>query len=78
MQNGFVERLNGTIRTECLNLKVFKPYQKCKKIWTLGEPPLRWNSYNFGRSHSALKGKTPQMEWNNHNQGYLPSRMAAA
>gem|GEM_PF-5806885 len=24
MQNGLVERLNGTIRTECLNLGVFQ------------------------------------------------------
>ena len=28
MQNGLVERLNGTIRTECLNLRVFQTIQQ--------------------------------------------------
>lgn len=28
MQNGLVERLNGTIRTECLNLTVFATIQQ--------------------------------------------------
>lgn len=53
MQNGLVERLNGTIRTECLNLKVFKiipEVQQNLDTW--------WNKYNFGIPHSALKGKT--------------------
>ncbi len=71
MQNGLIERLNGTIRTECLNLKVFKTIPEVQK-----DLDTWWNSYNFGRPHSALKGKTPQMVWN--NQGYLQSRMAAA
>lgn len=71
MQNGLVERLNGTIRTECLNLKVFKTIPEIQK--DLDE---WWNSYNFGRPHSALKGKTPQMLW--ANQDYLQSRMVAA
>ena len=71
MQNGLIERLNGTIRTECLNLKVFKTIPEMQK--DLDE---WWNSYNFGRPHSALKGKTPQMLW--ANQDYLQSRMVAA
>ena len=28
MQNGLVEQLNGTIRTECLNLAVFRTIQQ--------------------------------------------------
>lgn len=71
MQNGLVERLNGTIRTECLNLKIFKTIPEIQK--DLDE---WWNSYNFGRPHSALKGKTPQMLW--AKQDYLQSRMVAA
>lgn len=71
MQNGLVERLNGTVRTECLNLKVFKTIPQVQQdldVW--------WNSYNFERPHSALKGKTPQMVYS--NQEYLQSRMVAA
>lgn len=71
MQNGLVERLNGTVRTECLNLKVFKTIAEVQQdldIW--------WNSYNFDRPHSALKGKTPQMVYK--NQEYLQSIVVAA
>ena len=71
MQNGLVERLNGTVRTECLNLKVFKTISEVQQnldVW--------WNSYNFGRPHSALKGKTPQMVYK--NQEYLQSKLVAA
>jgi putative transposase len=54
MQNGLVERLNGTIRTECLNLQVFqtiRQVQEALDVW--------WYCYNFERPHSALKYKTP-------------------
>ena len=54
MQNGLVERLNGTIRTECLNLKVFQTIQQVQDsldVW--------WQRYNFERPHSALKYRTP-------------------
>lgn len=54
-QNGLVERLNGTQRAECLNLKYFKTVQEVQQdldIW--------WNSYNFDRPHSALGYLTPQ------------------
>ena len=54
-QNGLVERLNGTQRKECLNLKYFKTVQEVQRdldIW--------WNSYNFDRPHSALGYLTPQ------------------
>ena len=71
MQNGLVERLNGTIRTECLNLKIFKTIPEVQQ-----DLDKWWNSYNFGRPHSALKGKTPQMVYK--NQEYLQSKMVAA
>lgn len=54
-QNGLVERLNGTQRTECLNLKYFKTVHEVQQdldVW--------WNSYNFDRPHSALGYLTPQ------------------
>ncbi len=31
MQNGLVERLNGTIRTECLNLQVFQTIRQVQE-----------------------------------------------
>jgi putative transposase len=54
MQNGLVERLNGTIRTECLNLRVFetiKQVQEALDVW--------WHRYNFERPHSSLEYQTP-------------------
>jgi len=54
MQNGLVERLNGTIRTECLNLQVFATIQQVQQaldVW--------WHRYNFERPHSALRYQTP-------------------
>lgn len=54
MQNGLVERLNGTIRTECLNLNVFQTIRQVQEAldkW--------WQGYNFERPHSALKYQTP-------------------
>lgn len=54
-QNGLVERLNGTQRKECLNLKYFKTVQQVQQdldVW--------WNSYNFDRPHSSLGYLTPQ------------------
>jgi len=54
MQNGLVERLNGTIRTECLNLRIFQTIsqvQEALDVW--------WQRYNFERPHSALKYQTP-------------------
>ena len=54
MQNGLVERLNGTIRRECLTLQVFKTIahvQEALDVW--------WQRYNFERPHSALKYQPP-------------------
>ena len=71
MQNGLVERLNGTIRTECLNPKVFTTINQIQ-----AELDEWWRIYNFERPHSSLKGKTPQQIWLNQEELYL--KMAAA
>lgn len=54
-QNGPVERLNGTQRKECLNLKYFKNVQEVQR-----DLDMWWNSYNFDRPHSALGYLTSQ------------------
>jgi putative transposase len=54
-QNGLVERLNGTQRTECLNLKYFKTVKDVQQ-----DLDKWWTSYNFDRPHSALGYLTPQ------------------
>ena len=42
MQNGLVERPNGTIRTECLNLRVFQTIQQVQDSLNVGYPmPLK-------------------------------------
>lgn len=53
-QNGLVERLNGTLRTECLNLEWFEDIgylNKKLQEW--------WHIYNFIRPHSAVGYQTP-------------------
>jgi putative transposase len=54
MQNGLVERLNGTIRCECLNLQVFQTIHQVQEALD-----VCWQRYNFERPHSALKYQTP-------------------
>lgn len=54
-QNGLVERLNGTQRRECLNLKYFKTIQEVQT-----DLDKWWNDYNFDRPHSSLGYMTPQ------------------
>lgn len=54
MPNGLVERLNGTLRRECLNLSVFQTIPQVQAAldeW--------WRVYNFERPHSALGYQTP-------------------
>ncbi len=62
-QNGLIERLNGTLRKECLNLEWFDSIPKLnQKIqqW--------WHIYNSIRPHSSIGHKTPdQMEKLNKN-----------
>ena len=54
MQNGFIERLNGSLRRELLNAYVFR---------TINEVRLQvneWkNDYNYYRPHESLNNKTP-------------------
>jgi len=54
MQNGFIERLNGSLRRELLNAYVFR---------TINEVRLQvddWkNDYNYFRPHESLNNKTP-------------------
>lgn len=54
MQNGFIERCNGSIRNELLNAWVFKSLQEVKdraEIWRM--------DYNQNRPHKALNYQTP-------------------
>ena len=53
-QNGIVERLNGTVRTECLNLNWFYSLDEINHL--LGQ---WYKTYNFDRPHSSLKYQTP-------------------
>lgn len=53
-QNGIVERLNGTLRTECLNLEWFPSLEY------LNEKIQDWYMiYNEQRPHTAIKYLTP-------------------
>lgn len=53
-QNGLIERLNGTLRKECLNLEWFESISKLNEQiqdW--------WSTYNSIRPHSSIGYKTP-------------------
>lgn len=53
-QNGIIERLNGTLRKECLNLEWFDSIEQLNsklQQW--------WHIYNYLRPHSSLGYKTP-------------------
>ena len=53
-QNGLIERLNGTLRTECLNLEWFETLEHLNRKlqeW--------WHTYNFVRPHRAIGHQTP-------------------
>lgn len=62
-QNGLIERLNGTLRTECLNLHWFDSLEELNDylgIW--------FKTYNFDRPHSSLNYITPHaFETQNQN-----------
>ena len=70
-QNGLIERLNGTLRKECLNLEWFESIPKLNEQlqdW--------WQVYNSLRPHSSIGYLTPdEMEQLNQN---LYFRMVAA
>ena len=54
MQNGFIERLNGSIRSELLNAYVFRTLSEVRDMAD------RWRQdYNHNRPHDALGNLTP-------------------
>lgn len=65
-QNGLIERLNKTLRKECLNLHWFK------NLRLLNESIQNWSmDYNCERPHKSLKRKTPEeYELDNQNLYY--------
>ncbi len=54
-QNGYVERLNGSLRTEILNAYVFRTLEEVRA-------KTRWwmNDYNRHRPHTTFGYKTPE------------------
>lgn len=62
-QNGLVERLNKTLRVECLNLEWFSSLE------ALNEKIQEWSViYNTIRPHSSISYKTPdELELHNQN-----------
>ena len=55
MQNGYVERLNDSLRSELLNIYVFKNLRQVR------EQTQQWkHDYNQNRPHQALNNKTPK------------------
>ena len=53
-QNGIIERLNGTLRRECLNLEWFESINKLNE-----QIQEWWKVYNSIRPHSSTGYKTP-------------------
>ena len=65
-QNGLMERLNGTLRTECLNLQWFKNLDQLNEAiqeW--------WHTYNELRPHSSIKFLTPKDFETKHKELYF-------
>ena len=62
-QNGLIERLNKTLRVECLNICWFNSIEE------LNEEIQAWSQvYNIDRPHENLKNLTPDLyELNNQN-----------
>lgn len=62
-QNGLIERLNGTLRTECLNLEWFTNMNE------LNDQIQQWSvTYNTIRPHSSIGYQTPdELELQNQN-----------
>ena len=70
-QNGLVERLNKTLRTECLNLCWFTSMEE------LNEEIQAWSQvYNYQRPHENLGNKTPD-QYENEMQNFYYSAVAA-
>jgi putative transposase len=54
MQNGFIERLNGSLRRELLNAYIFRTIHEVRQEVTIWK-----DDYNFHRPHDSLNNKTP-------------------
>jgi len=65
-QNGLIERLNKTLRIECLNLTWFKSIEQ------LNEEIQAWSiTYNLHRPHDNLGKITPEQYEIEHNKFYF-------
>lgn len=70
-QNGLIERLNGTLRKECLNLEWFESMD------SLNEQIQQWSQvYNYIRPHSSIGYNTPD-ECEQLNQKFYLKSVAA-
>lgn len=54
MQNGFIERFNGSIRRELLNAYIFRSLSEVKQM-----VEVFTEDYNYHRPHDSLGDKTP-------------------
>ncbi|MDX2284712.1 MAG: IS3 family transposase [Bacteroidia bacterium] len=70
-QNGLIERLNGTLRRECLSLAWFESLEALN-----GEIQQWWITYNTVRPHSSLGYLTPD-EFEEQQQKFSYSVVAA-
>ena len=70
-QNGLIERLNGTLRKECLNLEWFESIPKLNE-----QLQEWWHEYNSIRPHSSIDYQTPN-EFEDVNQSLYFSVVAA-
>ena len=62
MQNGYMERFNGSFRREVLDMYLFM------ERWQVQEHANRWlRHYNEERPHEGLNNKTPS-EWANEHK----------
>ena len=69
-QNGLIERLNGTLRKECLNLEWFVSIPKLNE-----QLQQWWIEYNSLRPHSSIDYQTPN-EYEELNQSLYFSMVA--
>lgn len=66
-QNGLIERLNKTLRTECLKLTWFQTMDR------LNEELQAWSQvYNLGRPHESLGNQTPDAYETENSKFYYP------
>jgi putative transposase len=72
-QNGCLERFNGTLRDECLNLETFHNRDHARAL-----VKLYGRDYNERRPHSALGYQTPAefaTKWKTERAGTFPARV---